>query len=124
MLAKLFKGELSLATTFWKYGILGLIILHYGFGMIAAFLNSHLKGRTILEFFLHHFNFFYSDKLSLWWVLCYMAAFVIFVVYSYRIIVAVWRSAKSYSKSIWLEQLARLGIILAVVLAWYPFVVR
>ena len=124
MLEKLFKGELSLAATFWKYGVLGLIILHCGLANLAEFLGAHLKGHTIFDFFLRHFNFFYSSKISLWWALCYMAFFVIFVIYSYRIIIAVWRSAKSYSKSIWLAQLARIGIIVAVVLAWYPFFAR
>ena len=124
MFSKLFKGELSLGATFWKFGILGLIILHYGFKMFASLLASHLKGRTIYDFFMHHFHFVYSDKLSLWWALWYMSAFVVFVFYSYRIIIAVWRSAGSNSKSIWLAQLSRIGIIIAVFMAWYPFFSR
>lgn len=124
MLVKLFKGELSLGSTFWKFGILGLIILHYTLKMFASLLRSHLDQKTIYEFFMHHFHIVYSSKMSVWWALCYMSTFVVMVVYSYKIVIAVWRCAASYDKSIWLAQLARLGILLAVFLVWYPMVLR
>lgn len=124
MLTKLFKGELSLGATFWKFGVLGLIILHYALKMFASFLAAHLKGRTIYDFFMHHFHFVYTSKLSLWWALCYMATFLVLVGYSYKIIIAVWRSAAAYDKSIWLAQLARIGIVLTVFAIWYPLLVK
>lgn len=124
MLAKLFKGELSLGATFWKFGVLGLIILHYALKMFASLLAAHLKGRTIYDFFLHHFHIVYTSKLSLWWALCYMSTFALLVFYSYKMIIAVWRCAAQYDKSVWLAQLARLGILLAVFLVWYPILMR
>lgn len=124
MIAKLFKGELSLGATFWKYGVLVLIILHYALKMFASLLASYLKGKTIFAFFFSEFHFVYTSKLSLLWTLCYVATFIILLVYSYRIIVAVWRSSASYAKSIWLVHLSRLGILLAVFFTWYPFIVR
>ena len=122
MLSKLFKGELSLAATFWKFGILGLIILHYALKMTASLLGQHLRGRSIYDFFMHHFHIVYSSKLSLWWALCYMFVFCILVFYSYRIVIAVWRSAANYDKSIWLANLAKLGILIAVGFVWYPII--
>ena len=124
MLTKLFKGELSLGATFWKYGVLGLIILYYALKMFASFLASYLKGRTIYDFFMHHFHFVYTSKISLWWALCYVATFLLLLSYSYKIIIAVWRSAANYDKSIWLAWLARIAIVLLVVFIWYPMVVR
>ena len=124
MLTKLFKGELSLGATFWKFGVLGLIILHYVLKIFASFLAAHLKGRTIYDFFMHHFHFVYTSNLSLWWALCYMANFLVLVGYSYKIIIAVWRSAAVYDKSIWLAQLARIGIVLTVFAIWYPLLVK
>lgn len=124
MLAKLFKGELSLGATFWKFGILGLIILHYALKMFASLLAAHLKGRTIYDFFMHHFHIVYTSKMSLWWALCYLSTFGLLIFYSYKIIVAVWRCAAAYDKSVWLAQLARLGILLAVFAVWYPIIAR
>ncbi len=124
MLAKLFKGELSLGATFWKFGIFGLIILHYALKMFASFLSAHLRGRTIYDFFMHHFHVVYTSKVSLWWALCYMATFVVLVLYSYKIVIAVWRAAAAYDKSIWLAQLARIGILIAVFTIWYPILMR
>lgn len=124
MFAKLFKGELSLGATFWKFGVLVLIVLHYALKMFASFLSSYLKGKTIVQFFLNEFHFVYTPKLSLLWVLCYIATFLILVIYSYKIIVAVWRCSKTYEKSIWLVHLSRIGILLSVFMTWYPFFVR
>lgn len=124
MIAKLFKGELSLGATFWKYGVLVLIILHYALKMFASFLSSYLKGKTIVQFFLTDFHFVYTSKLSLLWTLCYLATFLILVIYSYKIIVAVWRSSENYAKSVWLVHLSRIGILLSVFMAWYPFFAR
>ena len=124
MFSKLFKGELSLGATFWKFGVLILIILHYALKMFASLLSSYLKGRTIADFFFNEFHFIYTSKLSLLWTLCYISTFIILIVYSYKIIVAIWRSSANYSKSVWLVQLSRLGILIAVFMAWYPFFVR
>lgn len=124
MFAKLFKGELSLGATFWKFGVLMLIILHYALKMFASFLSSYLSGKSITQFFLTSFHFVYSPKLSLLWTLCYISTFLILVFYSYKIIIAVWKSSANYAKSIWLVHLSRLGILLAVFMTWYPFFVR
>ena len=53
-----------------------------------------------------------------------MATFLVLVGYSYKIIIAVWRSAAAYDKSIWLAQLARIGIVLTVFAIWYPLLVK
>ena len=124
MFSKLFKGELSLAATFWKFGVFGLILLHYALRMFASFLAGYLQGRTVFDFFMHHFHLVYTSKWSLWWALCYVGTLILFIIYSYKIIVAVWRAAESYDKSVWLAQLARIGILLTVVWVWYPFIMR
>ena len=124
MFAKLFKGELSLGATFWKFGVLGMIILHYALKMFASLLSSYLKGKTILDFFFNEFHFIYTSKLSLLWTLCYIATFIILFFYSYKIVVAVWRSSANYNKSPWLVHLSRMGILITVFMTWYPFFVR
>jgi hypothetical protein len=124
MIAKLFKGELSLGATFWKYGVLALIILHYALRTFASLLSSYLKGKTIVQFFFHEFHFIYTPKLSLLWTLCYITTFTIMIYYSYKIIGAVWKSSANYVKSTLIVHLSRLGILLAVFMTWYPLIVR
>ncbi len=124
MLSKLFKGEFSLAATFWKFGVLGLIILHFALRMFASLLSVHLKGRTIYDFFMHHFHFVYSSKMSILWALCYMSTFAVMIFYSYNIILAVWRSGKTYDKSPLLVGLSRLGILVMVFLVWNRILIR
>ena len=74
MLSKLFKGELSLKATFWKFGILGLIILKLAVRIFGSLLAGHIKGVSIVEFFTRYFHPIYSSKLSILWTLCYLSS--------------------------------------------------
>ena len=118
MLSKLFKGELSLAATFWKFGVLPLIIMRYAVVIFGNLLGGYLQGRSIFNFFLHNFHPIYSSKLSILWTLCYISALLVLAFYSWKIIIAVWRSSEAYDKSNWLTFLARLGIICMVFAVW------
>lgn len=119
MWAKLFKGELPLVETFWKFGVLGLIILKFITKCFGNLLNGYLQGRTIYSFFLHYFNPLTSSKLSILWTLCYISSLLILAVYSWNILVAVWKSSANYDKSGILRFLARICIILMVVSMWH-----
>lgn len=118
MLSKLFKGELSLAETFWKFGVLGLIILKLAVQGFGYLLNQHLQGRTIYNFFFYHFNPITSSKLSILWTLCYVSGLLVLAAYSWNIMVGVWKSAGNYDKSPILAFLARVGIIGMVMSIW------
>ena len=124
MFKKLFDGDLSLGATFWKFGVLGMIILHYALKMFASLLSSHLHGRTIYDFFMYHFHFVNTPKLSLLWTLCYIATFIILIFYSYKIIKAVWKASSKYVKSALLVHLSRLGILIVVFMTWFPLIAR
>ena len=124
MLSKLFKGELSLGATFWKFGILGLIILKMAVQGFGYLLNGHLQGRTIYNFFFYHFNPITSSKLSILWTLCYVSSLLILAAYSWNIMLAVWRASAAYDKSPILAFLARLGIIGMVVFIWSSVLLR
>ncbi len=118
MLSKLIKGELELKTTFWKYGILGLILLKLAVTFSHKLLSSYLNGNTLLVYFTKYFHPIYSPKLSLLWALCYVFSLLILTAYSWNIVVAVWRSAATYDKSVWLSFLARFFILLMLVWVW------
>lgn len=118
MLSKLFKGELPLGATFWKFGVLGLIILRLAVVLFGKLLLGHLKGASIIAFFTRYFHPIYSSKLSILWTLCYLSTLLLLAFYSWKIIAAVWKSSAEYDKSVWLRQLSRLFIVLMVVLVW------
>ena len=118
MLSKLFKGELPLGATFWKFGILGLIILKLAVSLFGKLLLGYLKGGSILVFFTRYFHPIYSSKLSILWTLCYLSGLLLLAFYSWKIIGAVWKSSAEYDKSIWLRQLSRLFIVVLVALVW------
>lgn len=115
MFSKLVKGELDLKVTFWKFGILGLIIIKLAIKLFGALLAAHLKGLSIVDFFTRNFHPIYSSKLSILWTLCYVSSLLILVFYTFNILPAVWRSSANYDKSVWLRFLARLSIVVFVV---------
>ena len=118
MLKKLFNGEFPLRTTFWKYGVLGLIILYYAFKMFKSLAGYYGRGSNWLNIF-QNISIHKLAGLNVAWVLSYLAISVFLMIYSYGIIKGTWKSAAAYEKSAWLAQLARLIIISIVAIIWY-----
>ncbi len=122
MFSKLFKGEFSLGETFWKFGVLGLAVLNILILFFGRMLSGYLQGRTINEFFFHHFHMINSPKLSILWTLCYVSGLLMLVVYSCNMILAVWRSAANYEKSAILGFFAKIAMVLIVGYNWYKVI--
>ncbi|MBE6452785.1 MAG: hypothetical protein E7012_04775 [Alphaproteobacteria bacterium] len=118
MFSKLVKGELSLAETFWKFGVLGLIVLNLFVRIFGYLLSGYLQGRSINEYFFHHFHVINSPKLGILWTLCYVTSLIILAIYSWNIVLAVWRSSAKYEKSGILSFLAKIFIIAIVAFIW------
>ena len=118
MLKKVFNGEFPLRTTFWKYGVFGLIILYYAYKMFKNLAGSYANGSNWVYIF-RNFSVSGLANVNAFWVLTYLAVSLFLVIYSYGIIKGIWRSAASYDKSIWLAQLARIIIIGMVSTIWY-----
>ena len=118
MLSKLFNGELGLKVTFWKFGMLGLIIMQLMTNGFCHLLLGHIKSVSILEYFKGYFNPIYSSKLSIFWTLFYLSSLLVLFFYSINIVKAIWRASEKYDKSSWLVHLSRIFIILAVALVW------
>ncbi len=122
MFSKLFKGEFSLGETFWKFGVLGLIIINILILFFGRMLSGYLQGHSINEFFFHHFHVINSPKLSILWTLCYVSSLLVLVAYSWNIVLAVWRSAANYEKSVILSFFAKIAIVVVVAYNWYKII--
>ncbi len=118
MLAKLFKGELSLRETFWVFGLPGLIILKIAVSVFGSLLLKKINGMSILYFYTHHFHPFYTPKLTILWTLCYLSSILLLIWFSVNILIGLWKSSAEYNKSLWLRYLARFFMALAVFLVW------
>lgn len=118
MLAKLFKGELSLKETFWLFGLPGLIILKIMVSVTGGLLLKQTKGMSMLYYYTHHFHPFYTPKLTILWTLFYLSSLLLLVWFSVNIMVGTWKSSSAYDKSNWLSQLARIFMALAIFLVW------
>ncbi|MBQ8677082.1 MAG: hypothetical protein IJ529_01275 [Alphaproteobacteria bacterium] len=121
MLKKLFNGEYALRATFWKFGIFGLVILYYAYKMLRRMAGSNADGYGVINAF-RNLNVTGVASLNVFWLLAYWTVALFAVIYSCGIIKAVFKTAANYEKSIWLAQLARIGILVAVAWMWYMII--
>lgn len=117
MLKKLIKGELSLGTAFWKFGVLGLILINFVVRVFGIILAGRLKGVTILDYYTKFFSVVNYDLTTLMMTLVYLALISSLVSYCYIVVVGVWKSSAEYDKSIWLRFISRVLIIIFAIIS-------
>ena len=100
-------GELGLGTTFWKYGVLFLLILTFIVKFFEKLLHRQTGSTDLLYFFSNHFNFFKSNPMIIFWTLCYASAIIGLFYYAINFTGGLWRSSSNYERSSWLKNLAR-----------------
>ena len=113
MFKKMVAGELGLGTTFWKYGVLFLLILTFITKFFEKLLHRQTGSADLWYFFRHHFNLFRSDPMIILWTLCYASAVIGIFYYAINFTGGLWRSSAKYERSSWLKNMARLfGLVL------------
>lgn len=107
MFKKMVAGELGLGTTFWKYGVLFLLILTFIVKFFEKLLHRQTGSADLLYFFSSHFNLFKSNPMIIFWTLCYASAIIGLFYYAINFTGGLWRSSANYERSSWLKNLAR-----------------
>lgn len=118
MIKKLIAGELSLGDTFWKFGVLGMIIVMFVVRLFGSLLAGKLKGVSISLYYSKYFN---PLKMDTGIVICtclYIGSLIIFVWYSFVILSGIWKSSDKYDKSAWLKQTARIATVILLIMSY------
>lgn len=118
MLKKLMDGGLSLTDTFWKFGVLGLILAVFIIRFFGSMLAQRLMGVSIWQYFTVYFNPLNMNTAILTLTVCYLGCLSAFIWYSIVIILGTWRSSAEYSKSIWLRHVSRVVMFLMVLICY------
>ncbi len=121
MLKKLMSGELSLSSTFWKFGILGLGVMVFVVRTFGSLLAQRLNGISLWSYYTKYFNPLHMNSGILILTVSYLVCLAIFVWYSAIIISGTWKSSAEYDKSLWLRHLSRV-IILGLVFVCYNII--
>ena len=114
MLKKLLNGEFSLAISFWKYGILGIVFINILIKIFGQLLAQKLKGITVFDYLTKHFNPLNFESSTIVYTTIYLILISMLFSYSYILIVGIWRSSAEYERSVWLRHLSRIIIIILV----------
>lgn len=112
MYKKLLAGEFGLKSTFWKYGVFGTFAIFLIVKIFGALLAPRLAGVSIYKYYTTYFNPLTMDTTILVYTVCYLTSVFILLAYNISMILAVWRSAKTYERSVWLSRLAKIFILL------------
>jgi len=121
MLKKLFNGELPLRVAFWKYGILGLIILYYIHKLVKSFAGEYAYVHNWLNFF-RNISVSRVASVNTIGVISYFAILLFLLIYTTGLIKGIWKSSAAYDKSIWWAQLSRLIIVIMSAYIWYTII--
>ncbi|MDD4556401.1 MAG: hypothetical protein PHE89_03625 [Alphaproteobacteria bacterium] len=119
MLKKLIEGKLSLGETFWKFGVLGLTIVNVISVISGKLLSAKLGSVSIVDFYTKYFHPLRIDNSVIVVTVFNIASLVALVLYSFIILLATWRSAKAYDKSVWLSFVAKASMFLIVFVCLY-----
>ena len=112
MYKKLLAGEFGLKATFWKYGVFGTFTILLIVKIFGALLAPMLAGVSIYKYYTTYFKPLTMDTTILVYTVCYLTSLFILFAYNISLILAVWRSAETYERSIWLSRLAKVFIVL------------
>ena len=115
MFKKLMDGEIELASTFWKFGVLGLPIITFLSRFFGKMLFGKLKGYTILSYYVSPNNPIETSTVVL--TILYLASSFSMIFYSFSLLLGTWRSSAEYNRSLWFRHLARIFMVLMVFFA-------
>lgn len=107
MLKKLISGELSLGDTFWKFGILGMIVVVFVVRLFAALLASKLSNISLWVYYTQYFKPLHMNSGILILTVCYLVSLAVFIWYAVMMLSGTWKSSSKYDKSIWLRHVSR-----------------
>ena len=118
MLKKLMAGEFSLSDTFWKFGVLGLVIVVFVVRFFGSMLAQKLAGISLWLYFTRYFHPLKMNTRILVLAVCYLGCLAAFVFYSVVLVSGTWKSSAEYDKSIWLRHISRIMMLLMLFICY------
>ena len=118
MLKKLMAGEFSLSDTFWKFGVLGLVIVVFVVRFFGSMLAQKLAGISLWLYFTRYFHPLKMNTGILVLAVCYLGCLAAFVFYSVVLVSGAWKSSAEYDKSIWLRHISRIMMLLMLFICY------
>ncbi|MDO5387179.1 MAG: hypothetical protein Q4F75_07940 [Pseudomonadota bacterium] len=118
MLKKLMAGEFSLSDTFWKFGVLGLVIVVFVVRFFGSMLAQKLAGISLWLYFTRYFHPLKMNTGILVLAVCYLGCLAAFVFYSVVLVSGTWKSSAEYDKSIWLRHISRIMMLLMLFICY------
>lgn len=116
MIKKLLSGEFGLGETFWKFGIFGVLAVHFFVRIFEFLLNKQIGNIRLIDYFVRYFNPINFNGWAIFFMLCYIGSVVFFLYYSLCVWLGVLRSSADFERSNILKFLSRflIAIFLAI----------
>ena len=111
-------GQFSLSDTFWKFGVLGLVIVVFVVRFFGSMLAQKLAGISLWLYFTRYFHPLKMNTGILVLAVCYLGCLAAFVFYSVVLVSGTWKSSAEYDKSIWLRHISRIMMLLMLFICY------
>ena len=118
MFKKMIAGELSMGETFWKFGVLFLMVLTFVAKVFEKLFYRYSGGYDLISFFKYSFKIMGGNNTPVFWALCYAASLVGILYYAINYMGGIWRSSAKYERSSFLKVMVRLFSFLLLVVCF------
>ncbi len=108
MFKKLLSGEFGLGETFWKFGIFGVLVVHFFVRIFEFLLQKQIGNLRIVDYYLHYFNPIKFNSWAIFFTLCYIGSVIFFLYYSICVWLGTLRSSANFERSNILKFLSKL----------------
>lgn len=100
MFGRFLNGECSLSEAFWKFSVLGIIVLGFVTRVFSIFLlQASNYEMHFIKVVLRNISLLSMQPTTFVWLCCYIAAFLVLVLYAFICVVGMWKTYKYDEKS-------------------------
>ena len=116
MIKKLLSGEFGLGETFWKFGIFGVLAVHFFVRIFEFLLHTQIGNLKLVDYYFRYFNPINFNGWAIFLTLCYIGSIVFFLYYCMCVWLGVLRTSANFERSNILKFLSRflIAIFLAI----------
>ncbi len=122
MLQKILGGEYGLGKTFWKFGILGILLLHFFVRIFDFLLVKQIGNISLKDYYFHYFKPMDLNVGIIFCSLCYWGLIAFMAYYSLVVWLGIVRTSEKFERSAVLVFIIKVLILLFIAINFWTII--
>lgn len=122
MLQKILGGEYSLGETFWKFGIFGILALHFFIRIFDFIIFKQIGNLSLKDYYLHYFKPIDINVGIIFSSLCYWGLIAFLAYYSLVVWLGIKRSSDKFERSKILVFITKFLILMFIAINFWSII--